>query len=361
MNNSPPTFRQFYYHLGLELSQRGDRLIGRCPFCDKEDHFSVTIREGIFNCLRCGTPHKQKDGIVRAGPGNCYTFLTMLHELGMKTTSEQQYEILAANRGLKASTLKVAEICHSPLNSSWLIPSKNEALTITNLYQAIPTEVILPPKPRLPPGSSKRPPSKIPPNGKHKVGYDIRSCYHPCQQCFYGVELLDKQTTLVICEGHWDRLAMWELFAHLSPIFSVEIECFDALLDTHFNLYEEPDYFNACLDRIGILGLPGAVQFKSEWCKHLRDRHVITCLDNDPDRVICMKCKGRPDYKAHLKDTACPLCNGRETTGVVINPGREGTQKILHELEDTGTYVRSFRQLEWRPRDPKDIRDVLLA
>jgi len=375
MNKPPPSFRSFYYHFGIDLTLRGTELKGRCPFCAKDDHFSVTPQQGLFNCLRCG---KQ---------GNHYTFMDELVREGQSITTIAHYEQLSENRGLDVATLTNAGLVKSPSNDAWLIPSRNQEGKLTNLYQAIPKNGShttsktshrpiqssrVPPRPLgNSPGSKRN--TNLPPkwnanNGpqgrignsdkspKTRTKFEIRSAAYPCSQQLYGLEFFANQPLIVLVEGHWDRLALWEVFANLGVgIKSGNQTCFDA----DYSGKGTPDYFGPLFQEMCILAVPGANQFKPEWSKFLKGRHVILIYDNEPDRVICSVCKGLEGYRAHLSGTDCPMCGGSKTTGTIINPGRDGIRKVVKELDDTGIIPLSLRQVSWRAEDPKDIRDVL--
>lgn len=342
-----------------------------CPFCFREDHFAISQKTGLWNCLAC------------LATGNHFTFIQEFHRQALQTTSLGDYEALAANRGLLIETLKWGQLAKSHISDGvWLIPSPNEHNKISNLYQAKPerksneTEDTKTPS-RIPSRQPPQPPSsnghnpRRPPiapigrtpgnigNNLSKTSYNIQSAGHPCTHQLYGVELIQSQHTLIICEGHWDRLALWEVFAHLA------VNKGDTLSSAiGLGFHVEPakgigDYANDLLKEVAIVSVPGAGQFKPDWTKHLHDRHVILIFDNDPDRVVCPTCRGKPGYRAHRSTQVCPMCGGTKTTGAIINPGKDGIKKVLKEIDELGTSCRSLQKIQWNPSDPKDVRDIL--
>ena len=394
MGKPPPNPHYVFYHsFGLTLKNASDpeEFVTDCPFCGAERHLFISRTTGLYGCLVC--PKK----------GNHYTFLGDLYEESLKLTKPADYENLSRNRGLTKKTLEVAGLARSILKPGvWLLPSRNEQGAITNLYQAIPTEesqhvaqTSLPgklqhgsrkstqsPPPRssfspgrvhgksggqnpLPPRRKTPPPRRDgqPGNGVPLHGtaeslckYELRSAPTPCVQQLLGAEYLDSQKNVILVEGHWDRLAVWETLASLEVVkkgtgnfFTWEVRPLRGI----------PNYFSELLSEVAVLGVPGANIFKSEWAKKLRGRHLILLYDNDNDRVICPKCRGTEGYKAHPVNTSCPKCQGAETTGVVINPGRDGVEKVAKEIDDLGVDLLSLNRIVWREGDPKDIRDVL--
>lgn len=371
----------FYHSFGLTLKNASDpeEFVTDCPFCGAERHMFISKTTGLYGCLVC--PKK----------GNHYTFLGDLYEESLKLTKSLDYDNLSRNRGLTKKTLEVAGLAKSILKpGAWLLPSRNEQGAITNLYQAIPTgelqhascKSIQSPPPRrsvglsqsgnnsrgksLPPPRRKTPPPRRngqPGNGVSLHGtteslckYELRSAPTPCVQQLLGAEYLDSQKNVILVEGHWDRLAVWETLASLEVVkkgtgnfFTWEVRPLRGI----------PNYFNELLSEVAVLGVPGANIFKSEWAKKLRGRHLVLLYDNDNDRVICPKCRGTEGYKAHPVNTPCPKCQGTETTGIVINPGRDGVEKVAKEIDDLGVDLLSLNKIVWREGDPKDIRDVL--
>ena len=377
----------FYNSLGMNLRPSRDptEFVGQCPFCLTEKHFMVSRKQGIYNCLLCGRN------------GNHYTFLQDLYKESIQTTTSADYETLSQNRGLTTKTLQVAGLAKSSLRPDvWLLPSRSQEGKILNLYQAIPIKKDqpheTPSRPtnnqspvrglgtRPPPNRSlrlqqlqqpttkgtRRPPvprsrpnhANGSPNQRTAGSYEIRSASSPCTQQLYGLESYADQRTVILCEGHWDRLAMWEILASLELPSTGEPSGLNPFL---WNLRPHrglPNYFNPILSKVAVLGVPGCNIFKADWCRLFRNCLVIILYDNDPDRVICSKCRGTEGYKAHPAHQPCPLCNGNETTGTTINPGKDGMRKVLKEFADTGVDV-DLLQINWKPEDPKDIRDLL--
>ena len=49
---------------GKQPRIKDDEHIHRCPFCDKEDHFYVNYKKGVYNCYRCGGDSEDGRGSI---------------------------------------------------------------------------------------------------------------------------------------------------------------------------------------------------------------------------------------------------------------------------------------------------------
>lgn len=112
-----------------------------------------------------------------------------------------------------------------------------------------------------------------------------------------------KEITLLV-EGQWDALALEQL-------------CIDA----------------GVREEVNILACPGAQIFKAEWLSLLRGV-VYIIFDNDKPRKV--------------RDR-------------IIQPGKDGTDRILKMISESPTEVLEVHIPEWKTNDPKDINDWLKA
>lgn len=123
MNKAPSD--PFRFHTGQSYSYTPHPEIeksqwqGKCPFCNKEDHF-------FFN----GT--WQWDCKICKKEGNVYTFIRLWHEKCVYTNVDH----LAAARGLPLKVFRLAQVKWNPNNSSYIIPTFRDG-KINGLYKAI--------------------------------------------------------------------------------------------------------------------------------------------------------------------------------------------------------------------------------
>lgn len=85
-----------------------------CPFCEDEEHLSISKTEGIFRCLKCESK------------GNVFSFFSQLHAKYLALTTETHYEELAHARGLMPSVIKAAGIAYDEEYSRWLFPFEGD-------------------------------------------------------------------------------------------------------------------------------------------------------------------------------------------------------------------------------------------
>lgn len=310
----PPTknktdYRKFYYSLGVELAV-GNQLQGDCPFCGRDGHFFVNPHTGQYDCKLCGAS------------GNNWTFIRDYHTLCLSSTSPEDYEALAEERNILPSTFEYLQYSKNPLTDKWMIPTNNPEGKLTNLYQA-----------------AKR----------DDGGYLLLSLPSPCVQQLYRADTITKEhDTVYIAEGHWDA-ALW-----------IETLATVASTTNGVKLKARPNYNHNLLSRNAVVAVPGATNFNKGWAQILKGKHVVLLHDNDPDRVLCKTCKGKPDYdpRSHFLGEPCPTCGSEETTGQVLNPGKQGIERITKILSESKHRVASLSKLAWQEGDPKDIRDL---
>lgn len=271
--------RAYTYH-GLILKTEGDNAKGDCPFCDKENHFFVKVSTGQFNCRRCNAE------------GNVYSFLEQLWELARKGSSKRLND-LAENRSLHVESLKRWGIAASPLDNAFLMPQHNLKNKFANLMRIIPVE------------------------GSY-VAYSTPGCK---LHLFGTKSLLKQQTTLWVCEGPWDAIALDEALhkvrhtgrswiAHLGEQHAAK---------TH-----------------GVIAVPGAGTFNVEWLQFFRNRDVRLVYDND-----------HPNKKTGKR------------------AGWEGMQRVLRIADENGHMAAKLQVLKWGEKgcdleleNGYDIRDL---
>lgn len=302
-------YRKFYFAFGLELSP-GTQLQGDCPFCLKSDHFFANPKTSQYDCKSCGAS------------GNSWTFLREIHKVSLQATKDADYRQLSEDRGILPATFEHLQLAKSILSGKWMIPVHNLEGKLTNIYHVTRQ------------GGAK---------------FAIISSPSPCTQLLYLGERIKSAKHLWICEGHWDAMLLLETFAHLAHTTQSP---------THLKRKGKPNFDNDLLKDNAVVGLPGANNFNKTWVKLLANKHVYLLHDNDADRAICKTCRGSNGYKPHPAGDPCPKCGGMETLGV-INPGKQGIERIVKLINSSQHHPSSLQKIGWEDGDPNDIRDLI--
>lgn len=201
-----------YLCFGFDSAKKSDdEYVGRCPLCNRKDHFFVNERTGLFSCKSCGEE------------GNTYTFLKVYSNLVYESTTTEEYRELAKHRGLPVKALRDWRLGWD--GEHWLLPVLSEKKTCRDIR-------------RWNPKDKKNP-------MKSTAG---------CKAQLYGwckASQLAAGSTIYICEGEWDAIAMsWLLW-------------------------------RAGVSTVGVVAVPGVNTFKDDWIDDLKPYHVILCYDND--------------------------------------------------------------------------------
>jgi len=182
--------------------------IGQCPFCDKPDKFYVNIKVKKWDCKSCSKN------------GGFQTWLREIWEFSKTHFKGRIARDLVKDRGLDIITLKRAGIGYNPHKSAYILPIwdvQGERLHNLRIYK-----------------------------NKKLIGTA------DCNTGLYGWEQITPvKTSIWLCEGHWDALAMREAL------------------------------HKAGRDTELALAVPGANIFKAEWTGFLKDCNVNVLYDND--------------------------------------------------------------------------------
>lgn len=273
MPEQSANFRKFYYIHGVDLTKGTPEMIGDCPFCGKEKHYFVNAMTGQYDCKSCGVK------------GNATTFLTELHE--MSSSSPEDLRELAENRGVKVSTLQFCDIKRSALTDAYYLPVRNVKGNIINLFR-----------------------SEAETNGNGSTKFPVYSAPAPCRQQLYLRDKLRKNSTVFICEGHWDSVAWVEALLHLQQRGDKVVK------------KGRPDPENSLYASYDIAGAPGATTFSEEWLRDLKNRDVVILYDND-------------------------------------EAGEKGRKRLIKLMREANINFQRVRYMHWKKSDPNDIRDVV--
>lgn len=229
--DAPEALRPYTFH-GVEFSKLSrDEAVGECPWCRKEDKFSVNVSTGKWRCFSCNVGTESKKSYRG---GNAYTFLNMLWEAG--SIDEAASKLLAEDRKLKyRSTLPRWGVIQNPLTKGWLVPGYGADGKLTQLYRYLRAK-----------DKEGRWCWKLLPT----PGLDETAERHG----MFGVHLFDaKVSTVYVTEGPWDGMALDETLRKAGEVANV-------------------------------VAVPGCGVFAPAWMPLFAGREVVFLFDNDHPR-----------------------------------------------------------------------------
>lgn len=115
-----PDFHNIFESLGVAFrKKKNDEHTADCPFCGKEDHFSLNVPTGLWQCWKCGAK------------GNLFGFLKQYYENALSYTNERDIFELAKHRQLPISIFQKHRIAYD--GEYYIFPMKNNFKQICNL------------------------------------------------------------------------------------------------------------------------------------------------------------------------------------------------------------------------------------
>jgi len=286
----PEKIRPYEFHgVHLEWSEGKKEAVGTCPFCGRENRFTVDVKTGQWRCFSCA------EGTTSGG-GNIYTFLRKLVEFN--TATPEDYQELATDRGLLDSdTLIQWGVFKSPITEEWLVPGYGIDGKIHQLYRY----VFINGKRRL----------LATPTLKHQL---------------HGIQK-PKAEIVYLCEGPWDGMALWELFRRTKVVD-------DGLALTSHE--RRSVLANTC-----VLAVPGCNVFDEKWTSLFSSKQVHLLYDSDhpPTQKKTGKLLDPPGF-AGMRRTTGILANVKMPPLEIsyLNWGEEGYDPDL----PSGTDVRDI-------------------
>lgn len=221
----PEKLKPYTFH-GAELRVTGsEQSVGTCPFCGREDHFSVNLESGLWTCHRCGES------------GNASTFLRKLWTLCDAQT--QDYGSLEDRGMLYPDTFMHWGVARSVLTGDWLVPGYNREGKLCQLYRYISDgrRMKLMPTPTL--------------------GHQL-----------FGVPLYDShKPTVYLCEGPWDGMKLWETLRFTK--------------ETKSGYMQTANPASSLLAISSVLAVPGCTTFQDSWLPLFEDKTVVLMYDSD--------------------------------------------------------------------------------
>lgn len=216
----PEALRPYDFH-GIDLKITGKEALADCPWCGRENKFSVHIETGKWRCFVCNTGDEDSEDSEEIRGGNVLSFLRKLHELSLKSTTEEEYASLVKSRSyLSSEVLKKYQVAMSMTTNQWILPGFNSKRNMSGLYQYIKN--VWYPTPTL---------------GSHLFGVNT---------------LLKTGKKIYICEGIWDAMMLHETLKSAKM-----------------------------LKGVSVLSLPGVMAYQTEWNELFKGKEVIVVTDSD--------------------------------------------------------------------------------
>lgn len=303
---TPDTLKPYIFH-GVQLEWRsGDKeAVGTCPWCDREGKFSVHIEKGTYRCLVC------QEGTDKGG-GNNYTMIRRLHKASMEiNASERAYKALAKDRGLLDwESLRKWGVVPSISTRDWLVPGYGPDGKMNQLYRYINT------------GEKGMRLIPTPTMGHQIHSSDLWNENH---------------STIYVCEGPWDGIALEEILAHCKQT------------DEGLRMTGNP--LASLLAKCNVVAVPGCSTFHDSWVSLFAGKRVILCYDSDYPRTV----KGReipPAGFTGLKKVVEKLSSASEPPAEIqwLNWGVDGYDHLLPDGYDVRDGLKAGETVDARIR-----------
>ena len=236
----PKKLRPFRF-LGLDLSYTPGETeaTADCPFCGKEEKFSVKCANGLWKCFVCSKS------------GGVSQFLQEWYEHCLALPSEAQEAKLIEMRGISSDDISVWGFAFNPLTGDWMLPGlakdSNDEIFLKQLYRYTW-------------------------NGQKK-----RYFWLPCpdqKHTLFGLDQWEDSSKIVwICEGVWDAIELERCLGTFKLEKNELIPC---------------DYEDSLAASSNVVAVPGCQIFHPEFLRWLRgkDRQVRLVYDSDHPKKL---------------------------------------------------------------------------
>lgn len=232
-----------FYGVDVNYKPGEDEAPATCPFCSRENKFSLVVATGQWRCVVCGTGPNN-------GGGGLYDFLELLWKASDEATQPIYYSRLAEELGLEyPETLIAWGVSKNILNGQWLVPAwgidSKGKLRLMQLYQYTYYQ--------------SRWMLMVPKDTKHQL---------------LGLQLYDDtKPDIYVNEGWKDGLRLWEVLRTVK--FSGQ--------DGKLVLTGNPD--SSLLTNANVLVVPSASTFNEGWARWFNSKQANLMYDNDHPRV----------------------------------------------------------------------------
>lgn len=293
----PDNLRPYIYHgVDLKFSSNSKEAVGDCPWCGRENKFSVKTATGVWRCVVCSQGSNK-------GGGNKHTFLNMLFERSTETKPEA-YDKLAEDRKVSADSLKKWGLRKSYTTDEWIIPTYNADGKLVNLYKYLFSKT---------------------------SGRSMLLVTPTCGHQLFGRNMIKAaKPILVLCEGLWDSIALWEAMA--------------THRDQEGVLHETSNVAGSLLSEIDVVGTPSASVFFENWVYSFRGKEIWLMAQNDHDR--------KDDKTGQLRESAS-YAGMRRVTNMLVAGGINPTDIFLL------TWGDGEKLFDPKRKHGYDIRDLL--
>lgn len=298
----------------LKHSPQSKNATSECPFCEAPNKFSIDVKSGVGKCLSaaCGETF------------NPASFMVKFHNSWLEHTSDEDYEILSEQRGISVATLKKAQFAYDSYKERWLVPYFNpNSKTLNNLGY-------------FHPGNPKKP--FVIYKAPNDTGEFRLQLYNPCEPIGDPPEETEE---IVICEGEWDALALYDLIT----------------TNKHYDPHSRPI----------ILATPGAGIVPTRLPLYLaREQNILLSYDNDDagnsgvvKMGLALQDLGKTVKHVAWDSASEPVPEGTDLRDIISDPDlkkrfnsfdklKEITTPFLHVQEEgqTAGYVSSIEDIE---------------
>lgn len=110
------TFDLLYSKFTGPFNGNGKNRTTDCPFCEKENKFSLNVETGQSRCL---------SDACYSSDLNHVSFMTEYHKSWLEYTEDEHYEELSELRGPSVEVFKKCRLAYDQYHERWLVPYKN--------------------------------------------------------------------------------------------------------------------------------------------------------------------------------------------------------------------------------------------
>lgn len=234
----PEAIKAYRFH-GLDFTYRKNMkdVVCDCPFCGKEQKFSINVESGVWRCFSCS------EGSEKGG-GNAYTFIRSVHAQSVASTDQAILSDFGTEKGLMTEdSLLQWGVCQSVVDGSWLLPAYSPDGKLNQLYRYV-----------------------------HMGAGKYRALATPgMSHCLFGGQLYNAEAeTIYLTEGLWDGVALWETLGQTKRV------------EGHYEYTQSPR--RSIQGKSVVFGIPGCEIFRPEWVPLFAGKHVVVLYDNDHPR-----------------------------------------------------------------------------
>jgi ribosomal protein L37AE/L43A len=296
----PDTLKPYHYHgVNLEFRPQDKNATADCPWCGRENKFSISIASGMWQCFVC------KEGSEKGG-GNAVRFAKKLWEQSVQQTSKAQYKEYADSKGiLFTESLKEWGVCFNKLNDTWIAPGYGLNRSVATLYKY---------------SSFKDKENKVTKRWLPTPTLGMK---------IYGLaNFAPEKPVVYICEGIHDGICLYEALKYAKVVDESLVVC--------------EDIKESLLADANVIAIPGCEQWQPSWNKLVVGKEVRIMFDNDYPVTINGVTKLGAGYAGSIR-TATLLYHENFAASSVeaLVWGSGGHEESLPDGHDVRDFLRS--------------------